>query len=295
MNDGVVDIIINNIYNNLQVFDFDSNVIGETIQAGDSLELWISFCPDSSVDYHDTLTVESNYYSTTATISGTGLGAYLDLSTDSLIFDPWEPNTPYGSMNFTMTNQGNDDMLVMNINSINPTFVVNASMFYMLDPGEVSNPIQVTFIPPSEDFHEGLISLFTNAYNVENDTAYIYCSGMWEVTPGPVSVSIIHDDPDIELTWLPVDTSIYGNPITVDYYLIFYSELPYNPDSLYFFHGYTADTTYTHFGVAQFSEHMFYQVTAYIGDIGVLDEMTAGKAVISKEEIMEKLRIVNEE
>jgi hypothetical protein len=39
------------------------------------------------------------------------------------------------------------------------------------------------------------------------------------------------------------------------------------PNSAFFFHGYTADTTYTHYAVAQFSNSMFYKVVSYIGSI----------------------------
>ena len=43
-------------------------------------------------------------------------------------------------------------------------------------------------------------------------------------------------------------------------------ELAY-PDSAFFYHGYTSDTTYTHYAVGQFSDSMFYKVVSYIGSI----------------------------
>ena len=83
-------------------------------------------------------------------------------------------------------------------------------------------------------------------------------------SPSDLIIEIIGND--AILSWTAVNTTIYGNPISVDYYLVFHSEWAY-PDSTFFFHGYTADTTYTHYAVGQFSDIMFYKVVSYIGSI----------------------------
>ena len=64
-----------------------------------------------------------------------------------------------------------------------------------------------------------------------------------------------------------VDTTIFGNPITVDGYIVLYNETAYE-DSMqcYYFLGYTngsANTTYTHYYVTQFRDQMFYKVVAF--------------------------------
>jgi hypothetical protein len=87
-------------------------------------------------------------------------------------------------------------------------------------------------------------------------------------------VTITLQGTDAVICWPPVDTTIYGNPMNIDAYLVYYSEFSGGP---FFFHGYTSDTCYTHFGVEQFADAMFYEVTAFIGSIGrfgdALDEL----------------------
>jgi parallel beta-helix repeat protein len=77
---------------------------------------------------------------------------------------------------------------------------------------------------------------------------------------------------DATLFWSPVADTMSGNPVQVDFYLIFYSQYPEGP---YFFRGATADTCYTHSGAVQFADAMFYQVTAYVGSIGFLEKALA--------------------
>ncbi|MBL7191931.1 right-handed parallel beta-helix repeat-containing protein, partial [bacterium] len=56
-NTGIEEIIIDTVYNSLSVFTFDSSAIGAVIPPGDSLEITVTFTPDSSMDYIDTLYV----------------------------------------------------------------------------------------------------------------------------------------------------------------------------------------------------------------------------------------------
>ena len=290
INPSEEEIIIDSVYNSFSVFTFDSIIISEVIPAGDSLEVAIIFVPDSSVVYSDFLYIFSGDFSSYLPLSGTGTGAYISLSDDSLDFGYWELNAPYPTRDFSIANLGNDTLEVDSIISGNPAFILTSGTGLTLPPGAISNPVAITFQPPVEGFHEGYILLPNNTYNIEDDTAMVYVSGWWEYTPAPVyDLTVGIEGIDAVLNWSPVDTSIYGNPITVDTYIVFYSEIPYAPDSLYFFHGNTSDTTYTHENVAFFSENMFYQVIAYIGEIGILDEITAGDEPISRTELLEEI------
>ncbi|MBU1706830.1 right-handed parallel beta-helix repeat-containing protein [bacterium] len=85
-------------------------------------------------------------------------------------------------------------------------------------------------------------------------------------------VTITVEGADANVCWLPVDTTIYGNPVEADYYLVYFEE---DLGEGFDFLAYTTDTCYTHFGVAQFSESMFYEVTAYLGSIGLLQSALA--------------------
>ncbi|MBL7190447.1 choice-of-anchor D domain-containing protein, partial [bacterium] len=278
---------IDAISNSLPVFSFDSSAIGAVIPPGDSLEIAVTFTPDSSAQYTDTLYVEIEDVVLSAVLSGTGIGAYISLSEDSLDFGLWEPNAPYPTRNFTIANLGNDTLEVDSIISDNPAFLLSSGTGLTLLPGETSNPITITFQPPGEGFHEGYILLPNNAYNFEDDTAMVYVSGWWEYTPAPVyDLTVGIEGINAVLNWSPVDTSIFGNPIVVDLYLIFFETDPYSD---YEFLAGVTGTTYTHELVVQFSPAMFYYVEAYIGDIGILDEIISSGAPISREELLEKI------
>ena len=88
--------------------------------------------------------------------------------------------------------------------------------------------------------------------------------------PGNVNIEIIGKDAVI--SWSPVDTTINGNPIFVNAYLVYSGSSPY---TLFGFHGLATDTTYTHYYVAQFSDDMFYQVSSYVGDLDKLLKVIA--------------------
>ena len=92
--------------------------------------------------------------------------------------------------------------------------------------------------------------------------------------PNNVNIEIIGND--AVLSWSLVDTTIYGNPANVDYYLIFKSGVPYQ-ESLFLYHGYTSDTTYIHDSVILFADNMFYKVVSYVGNIERLNELIANK------------------
>jgi len=77
-------------------------------------------------------------------------------------------------------------------------------------------------------------------------------------SPESVQVNIVY--PDAIISWSAVDTTIFGDPITPDGYIVLYSENEVN----YFYLFSTTDTTYTHIRVAEHRDQMFYQVVAYI-------------------------------
>ena len=56
-----------------------------------------------------------------------------------------------------------------------------------------------------------------------------------------------------------VDSSLGGCDVTIERYLVFYAPSSNGP---YYYHGWTADTTYLHAGVITYAPGMFYQVVA---------------------------------
>ena len=89
----------------------------------------------------------------------------------------------------------------------------------------------------------------------ENLIAVEYAS---PAEPQNVQVEIVY--PDAVISWAAVDTTIFGDPIIPDGYIVLFSE---NEED-YFYLISTSDTTYTHIRVAEHREIMFYQVLAYI-------------------------------
>ena len=135
-------------------------------------------------------------------------------------------------------------------------------------PSLDSQMVYVHFTPTDTVSYSGNLIFFSN--DPVNSVLFTDVYGKGEedspASPTGVQVSIIGDDAVI--TWNPVDTTIYGSPVTVDYYLVLFGE---TPDSVFYFHGATQDTTYTHYYVAKFRDQMFYQVESFVGTKQELD------------------------
>ncbi|MBL7190701.1 hypothetical protein ISS30_03315 [bacterium] len=113
-----------------------------------------------------------------------------------------------------------------------------------------------------------------------------------EIIPLPVeNLTVSIEGADAVLNWDAVTQSVQGNPITPDAYIIFYSDSTvYGYEHYQYLWYVTGDTTFTHIGVAQFAQSMFYFVEAYLGEIGILDEITAMDEPIGREEFLEILK-----
>ncbi|MEA2104826.1 MAG: PKD domain-containing protein [Candidatus Cloacimonadota bacterium] len=78
----------------------------------------------------------------------------------------------------------------------------------------------------------------------------------------PANITIQLNGLDATINWASVDTTIYGNPISVDGYVIYSSNLP---DSAFTILTSTADTFYVDTNVS--SSKIFYKITAYVGEL----------------------------
>ena len=101
--------------------------------------------------------------------------------------------------------------------------------------------------------------------------------------PGNLSIEIVGNS--AVLTWDVVDTTIYGNPITVNAYIIYYSELAYPPDSLCYYLSTTTDTSFVHEGIVLSADNLFYMVDAYVGEIDILSGLTSSGELIRREDV----------
>ena len=97
----------------------------------------------------------------------------------------------------------------------------------------------------------------------ENQITVSYCP---PAPPQNVNVEMSGDDAII--SWAAVDSTICGSSIVPDLYLILYNEYPYDNPTEFYYHGYTTETNYTHFGVILYGnqgepvDQMFYQIIA---------------------------------
>ena len=82
-------------------------------------------------------------------------------------------------------------------------------------------------------------------------------------TPSNVSVDL-SNNLDAVITWTAVDSTIFGNPIAVDGYIVLYNEIPYEDAThSYQYLDYTNNTTYIHNGALESNTQIFYKIVAY--------------------------------
>ncbi len=124
---------------------------------------------------------------------------------------------------------------------------------------------------PTHEYEEAGIYTVSLTVTDSNDSIRVHTKEDYitviSTTPGqpaPPQIQIVGID--AVLTWEEVTMSVAGFPVEVDYYLVYYSEIP-DQDETFFFLGYTPDLTYTHQGVATFSDQMFYKIEAYSGSV----------------------------
>jgi hypothetical protein len=137
--------------------------------------------------------------------------------------------------------------------------------------GENSSVQNPTHIFNELGYHTVTLTVIgdNDSTDTEIKTDYIAVSA-YEQPAAPANVNINIIGNDVVLNWDEVDTSIYGNFVFVNYYLVYHCG---SPDSVYYFQGLTTTTNYTHQYVAHFSDKMFYKVTSYIGELRFLQSV----------------------
>ena len=98
----------------------------------------------------------------------------------------------------------------------------------------------------------------------------------------PTNVNINSVVNDVVLNWDKVEMSVFDNFVYTDYYLVYNS---LDPNSNFSFQGFTDSTGYTHQSVSQFSDKMFYQVSAYVGDLKSLKSFIAEHPKFKRKEL----------
>jgi len=217
--------------------------------------------------YDVSLTVQDNYHSNTITKTDyiTAIGHPEIYTPDSLGF---EYGVVYlsdvsGDSIIVIENTGTDTVLVSDVSFINDT----NGFHYTYD--NLGNPLSpncldtlyVNFEPLLVQTYEDTILITNNSENKPLLKIPLYGIGEYVPPAPPTGVTISIDSLNAVITWNPVDTTIYGTPITPDGYIILYSEIP--DEEYYWFLAFTTQVSYTHFDVAQYRDHMYYKVVAY--------------------------------
>ena len=274
VNNSPSSVMVNEIFTANPVFYTNFTPVIE-IDSGDSIDVMVSFQPDSMISYDETLWVYTSIDTLEADLLGEGIASLIEPEPDTLSFLALELGMD-STLSMVFQNTGNDTMLFYQIISSDPVFTIDfPAISDPIPPGGTSDTCWVTFAPAEEILYEDSLFVLCNAFNAVDDTFIVYLQGEGGIIPAAVENLVIETiNPDAVLTWNPVTTSIYGSPIAVDYYLIFFKQIL---GETFNFLAYTTDTTYTHYGVVQFSPSMFYNVEAYVGDIGVLEDFIAAR------------------
>ena len=143
---------------------------------------------------------------------------------------------------------------------------------------------------------EGLYSVklkISNGTLIDSLTKEITVEYCPPAFPQNVNVEISEDDAVI--SWAEVDTTICGSSIVPDLYLILYNEYPDGNSTEFYYHGYTTETTYTHFGVIFYGnqgepiDQMFYQIIAVKNynreQIEYLESLNTSRAILKWSEV----------
>ena len=287
--DSLSTVIIRGISITDTAYSNNYSPIDSILTAGDSLELTVYFEPYDTTNFSDTLTVFFSVDTIQAYLIGEGIASIIQAEPNSLIFpqlELWMDTTLF----LQFHNPGSDTLEFYEITTSDPVFTIDfPTIGENIPPGGTSDTCWVTFAPAEEILYEDSLFVLCNAFNAVNDTFMVYLRGEGGIVPDTVrNLTIDSLYPNAVLTWDPVTTSIYGSPITVDCYLVYFKQVL---GETFNFLSIAIDTTFTHENVVQFSPSMFYEVEAYIGEIGELEGflLSTGE-VISREEVYELLK-----
>jgi parallel beta-helix repeat protein len=175
-------------------------------------------------------------------------------------------------------------LTVRSIYTTNPCFYTDFDPSDSLVAGGDSLELSVTFAPSSQILYHDTLFIISDC---ETDTVMVSLLGDSRAIPDTVrNLTIQIDYPHAILNWDRVTQTVYGTPVSIDYYLVYY-EGEYNEE--FNFLAVAMDTTYSHEYVAQFASSMFYFVEAYVGGLEGLDQLLASALGMTRAQVHELL------
>ena len=245
---------------NSSAFDLFDIPTGTLLTPGEICSLGVEFQPGSAITYSTPLRLTTDQGCCHMELRGTGSGATIALTPDSLAFDSSEVGMP-DTLTVACYNGGNATLRLFECLAGSPSarFLPPSDSTIGSHDTEV---LSVEFTPQMAGTEICSVGVISTAYNL--DTAWVVVTGTWEAIPQAVNDLVIsfHDSNSIQLCWQASDSTSDGVPLSADGYIVL--SYPHWDDPLTVV-GYTSDTCFVHLGGLDESASMFYQVIAYYG------------------------------
>ncbi len=227
--------------------------------------LRVSFTPNSATTYSSILSLRTNRGCSHIEVRGSGSGAALTLTPDSLGFDTLAVGVR-DTLTLNCHNDGNSTLLISGFVSSSPS----AHVLFASDStisGHANATIKVEFRPLDAGAAICSVGVVSNAYNA--DTAWVSVTGFGSAIPQAVNGVVISfvTPGSIQLCWPRSDSTATGFPLFADGYQILAHSTMGDPSTLI---GTTSDTCFVHSEVVNVSLQHYYTVIAYYSNIASL-------------------------
>lgn len=256
---------INGATVSLPVFALSSVPTNLDLIPGAICSLRVSFTPNSATTYSSVLTLLTDHGCSLIEVRGSGSGAALTLTPDSLGFDTLAVGVP-DTLSLNCHNDGNSTLVISGFVSSSPS----AHILFATDStisGHANATIKVEFRPLDAGAAICSVGVVSNAYNA--DTAWVAVTGFGSAIPQAVNGVVISfvSPGSIQLCWPLSDSTMTGFPLAADGYQILAHSATGDPSTLI---GITSDTCFVHSEVVNTSLQQYYTVIAYYSGIASL-------------------------
>ncbi|MBN1292335.1 MAG: choice-of-anchor D domain-containing protein, partial [Candidatus Latescibacteria bacterium] len=162
-NNGTVNLEITNIKSDLT--DFSTSLTTGFLQPGGSKSFTVNFTPSTYGTRIATLSILTNLGEISTQATGTGIGPSGVVTPTSLGIGVVEIGAVMTGF-FTITNKGNDDLIINNITINRTTFEVDRTSF-TVSPGS-SEDVVVTFLPNRTGYRDAILTVTWNDYESDS-------------------------------------------------------------------------------------------------------------------------------
>lgn len=156
-------------------------------------------------------------------------------------------------------NTGTSNLLISSVQTSNAAFTAQCDYLNTAIAPQQIVTVLLQFTATDASPIQATLNIISNASNSPNLPVTLIGNDVPATVQG-LLVTIVDDS--AVLTWSPVSTSVLGNPITPDIYIVEYNEVAEDDIQAYYYLSATTGTTFTHNLVARYEDMMFYRVLA---------------------------------